>query len=145
MNSVLSREGRIRDVASGPAKEQFRRIVADWEASGHADTLAALEQFPHLRLERDIVMELAYEEYVQRTEKGERIEVDAFCRRFPDHLNSVRTVIEAQRAIDSDPALLGSLPVFHWPEPGEWLDDFRIIRRLGRGGLAHVYLARHIL
>src|SRR5262249_25414880 len=43
--------------------------------------------------------------------------------------------------LEGNPHLLEDTPVGRFPEPGERVGDFTIVRELGRGAFAHVYLA----
>jgi serine/threonine protein kinase len=126
------------------AAELVQTIVAGWRESGQPDTLVALDQYPHLRAEKSHMLDLAYEEYVQRRGAGECVEVDKFCARFPEYQESVRRIIEAHSFLEREGRLDGE-PAFRWPEEGERVADYLILRRLGRGSFARVYLARNEL
>lgn len=125
------------------ARDQAEVIIATWSAGEPADTLAALSRFPHLRLDKSVVLDLAYEEFCLRVNNGERVDADEFCARFPDYRTSLRNLIDVHRFIEDQPQRLTQAPVFQWPRDGEFFDEYRILRQLGRGAFARVYLAWH--
>src|SRR5205809_559055 len=104
----------VQSPSPRPAAAQAKAILAEWDATGHADTLAALGRFPHLRLDKSLVMDLVYEEYIRRTSAGEDVDLDQFCARFPDHQISVRKLLDAHRALDRHQHLLENAPCFRW-------------------------------
>src|SRR5215475_8410954 len=60
-------------------------IIQRWRTGQPPNTLAALSEFPHLELDKRIVVGLAYEEYCLREKAGEVIDDTLFCARFPEH------------------------------------------------------------
>src|SRR5436190_16390663 len=74
---------------------------------------------PESRLPKSVLLDLAYQEYCDLLEAGEKVSVEAFCARFPHMRSSLFRVIElhhyyADRGVQPQPALQGT-----WPEPGE--------------------------
>jgi serine/threonine protein kinase len=115
-------------------------IIERWRAGQPPDTRAALAEFPHLELDKRIVVGLAYEEYCLREKAGEAIDDNFFCARFPDQRAPLlRLLLEHKFAR----ARLSAKPFssFHWPQPGERLEHYHVVDVLGRGTFAFVYLA----
>jgi tetratricopeptide (TPR) repeat protein len=97
---------------------------------------------PELRADRAEVIEQAYQEYCQRRDAGKAVDLDAFCDEFPAFRDSLRRLLEADRFLEDNAALFEETPAGWWPAVGEVVDDFCLLRELGRGAFARVFLAR---
>ena len=93
---------------------------------------AYLEDHPELQLDRDAVLDLAYEEYVQRLELGERVEVEEFLSRISWFRDELAELIHMHHDVEAKLA---------WPEPGQEFAGYKVIRELGRGTFARVFYA----
>jgi serine/threonine protein kinase len=129
--------------ASVNDSEAYHSVLTSWSEGREPDTLAALEQFPQLRLEKSMLLDLAYEEYTLKVKQGRQIDLNAFCARFPEHRSSVRKMIEVH--LDLQTARNSLADPTEWPEAGALLGDYRLLRPLGRGGFARVFHAVHLL
>jgi serine/threonine protein kinase len=105
------------------------------------DTLAVLREQPELLTEETFVFDLIFEEYCLRLERGENVDVDAFCARFPYPSEDVKNMLLSCWYLHES-GLLDRAKVIDWPEPGNRIGDLNILRELGRGQFARVYLAR---
>lgn len=89
-----------------------------------------------------ITPELVFEEYQLRKQYGDRVSPGELFRRFPEHAESLG------RLLQMDPALKSTLLVQDVIEPvrdflpGEQIDDFDLLLKLGQGAFATVFLAR---
>lgn len=118
-----------------------------------------------------LVLDLAYEEYCLRTDRGEAINREEFCNRFGVHADDVRRLLLAHDLVKSDVHSLldaRALPQGNeaasrsddwfrlsssvrkagskdkkcdWPEAGQTVLGFKLIRKLGEGAFSRVYLA----
>jgi serine/threonine protein kinase/Tfp pilus assembly protein PilF len=118
------------------------QIKSQWQDGEPADALAALARFPELRGEKSVILDLAYEEYCLRLEAGEAPDAEEFCKRFPTFKASLRRLIEAHRFLEENSGLLAESAAIGWPEVGEHFLGFNLVRELGRGAFARVFLAR---
>jgi serine/threonine protein kinase len=128
-NGALAQPDRGLAVADAPAP------------SALFDASAYLARHPELYADKRAVIDIAYEDYCQHLEAGQPPDLDSFCQRFPGFQNSVRNVIVAQHLLENDPELLADCPPVAWPEPGQSFLGFQLVRELGRGAFAQVFLA----
>lgn len=90
------------------------------------------------------LLEWAYDEYHRLIEEGEQPDIVEFCARFPAYRSVMLRLFDVKNGLGDNPELLSgtsadnSLP---WPEEGESRGDWTIVRELGRGRFARVYLA----
>ncbi len=122
-------------------RDEAEAIREEWRRGAPPDAREALVRRPELRAVKSIVLDLAYDEYCLRCAAGEKPDVEAFCDRFSTFRQSVRKVIKAHLSLGEAAAALAAAPPLSWPEPGERLDDLIVLRELGRGSFARVYLA----
>ena len=127
-------------------------LRADLALRREAGELARVERylrrFPELP--NDVLVALVYEEFCVRAEAGEPPDPREYDNRFPAIANEVRELIDIHEFVDSSRDLLlaeepGQEHV-PFPKAGETIGGFRLVKELGRGGMARVFLAleRHL-
>ncbi len=133
-----------------PLRQKFREarmpgpitpVIQRWERGEEPDTFAALEEHPEWRADKVCVLDLAYEEYCIRLARGEELDTAEFCARFPAHRTSLLQMILGYAFLDENPDVVEKATPVRWPEAGETLDDLTLLRELGRGTFARVFLA----
>jgi serine/threonine protein kinase/Tfp pilus assembly protein PilF len=98
-----------------------------------------IEQFPELGSARDLPLELILTEYNARLANGDQPELSTYARRFPEQIAALRAHLNV------DPASDRVVPeVSQLLEPGATVGDFQIVRLLGQGATACVYLAKQL-
>jgi serine/threonine protein kinase/Flp pilus assembly protein TadD len=128
-------------VGRSPARTLVSVVIRRWNDGEEPDTNAVLSRHPELRDEKSFVLDLAYEEYCQRLEAGEKVDPDAFCDRFPAFQASLRRLIGVHQIAD-DPLLDPDPSADTVPEvPVDFFLGFALQRELGRGAFARVFLA----
>jgi eukaryotic-like serine/threonine-protein kinase len=126
----------------GAATRRLLSLIKEgWLQGAAPDARAALSQNPELEASRSIVLDLAYEEYCRRQETGDTLDPDKFCQRFPAHRNSLRRLLEAHRCLHARGSRPSDERPLRWPEPGDSFLGFTLLRELGRGAFARVFLA----
>lgn len=130
----------VEQSASAGLWERAERVKASWREGRPADTAAAIREHPALAASRSIVIDLAYEEFLQREQAGLAPDPAEFARRFPDFQASVQEMIEAHYLFVARPELLAE-PETNWPAVGETLEGLELRGELGRGSFGRAYLA----
>jgi tetratricopeptide (TPR) repeat protein len=120
---------------------EVEAIKREWARGAEPDAVKVLARRPEWRADKSVVLDLAYEEYCRRYDAGERPDVEAFCERFPSHRLALQPLIQAHGILAENIDLLTAVAPRRWPRPGERLGDLTLLRELGRGAFARVYLA----
>ncbi len=138
----LLKEGVEAILAESSLRAQVVSEVKHCRAQGQAlDAKAFLAEHPELSTRKSIVLDLAYEEFCQRTEGGEPIDPDTYCRRFSTFERSVRRMIAVHEFLDENPDLIPAAEI-DWPKPGQTFQGFFLLAELGQGAFAKAFLAR---
>src|SRR5262249_43175982 len=118
-------------LAAGLAAEMARR----WRQGERPAAEELLAAHPHLAADADAVVRLVYEELCLRQELGEPADPDALLARFPRWRPQLQVLLECHEL------LAAARPAPAFPEAGERLGEFRLVRELGRGASGRVFLA----
>ncbi|MDG2381682.1 MAG: serine/threonine-protein kinase [Pirellulaceae bacterium] len=103
------------------------------------DAFEFLRKHGDIRDHPTLVLELAYEEFYLRIDRGEELDVSRFCQRFPLVQRSLRRRIEVDQCLrNKTPELFNDS--FRWPDIGDPLLDFRVVAPISMGGFSRVYL-----
>lgn len=129
--SVSVESARLRAARAEAIKEA-------WRVGQPPDAAAAMRDNPDIAADRAAALDLAYEEFCAREEAGEALDSGAFCARF-SFGTSLRRLLAVHRFLDDHPDALGDVPT-SWPNAGDRVGDFLVVRELGRGGFSRVYL-----
>ncbi len=104
-----------------------------------------LERFPVLKSHNERIVSLAYAEFCAREELGENISIDSFCGKYSNWSASIRRQLDLHEMLSIPSNELGGHEqARHFPKVGEQVDRFELVRELGRGGSARVFLARDL-
>ena len=98
-----------------------------------------LERFPALTAEKDRVVSLIYEEFCLLEERGESPDPSRFCDRYAPWRDSLASQLQYHQLLSR---MVSPAASPRFPMPGEYFDRFQLGEILGKGGAAHVYLAR---
>ncbi len=137
-------KSRLEDNAppSAVARAMVSEIIADHADDPDFDAEAILGTHPDFQEFPSIVVDLAYEEFCRRVDRGERIDPEKFIGRFPGVAGPLRKLLEVHAFLDENPHAFGAVTELDWPEVGDDVAGFRLVREIGRGGFSRVFLAR---
>ena len=122
--------------------EIMSEVRRRWDEGQALDAKAFLEQHPDLGSQKSVVLDLAFEEYCQKSETGELVDTDAFCRQYPTFEKSLRRLIAVQDYLDQNTHLMPK--EVDWPQTGQVFHGFHVLAELGRGAFARVFLAQEV-
>jgi hypothetical protein len=94
-----------------PLAEGIESAVRRWHDGEEPDALAFLRDRPELLDDRSVVGDLAYEEFCFREDRGERLDVNKFCARFPAFRTYIKGILDAHRFAAENPSLLAGAPL----------------------------------
>lgn len=125
-------------------KTVLEEVFDNWDHGVRPDAQRAIEAYPEFADVESFAIELAYVEYERRCRAGEAVEVAGFCARFPSIEEALRQVLELNALLAEESDALERKTSIAWPDIGDTVSDFEIIRELGRGAFSRVFLARQI-
>ncbi|WP_337177196.1 protein kinase [Paludisphaera sp.] len=98
-----------------------------------------LDDFPELREADSRVLSLVYEEFCLREERGESLDVDSFCDRYPAWKDSLASQLGYHKLLSRAAGFAPPKPTF--PEVGDRFEEFTLLAQIGKGGYSRVFLA----
>jgi serine/threonine protein kinase len=128
--------------AAGLASKCLQEFVQAWERGERPRAAVWLKEHGELSTDKSFVLDLAYEEYCQRSEKDGHVDAEEFCDQFPEHRESVAKLLSVHAALGLTDAPATKLAP--WPEVGDELLGFKLCEPLGRGTFARVFLAEDL-
>src|SRR5262249_440585 len=130
--------------SAAPPEEQYAQalasrlveeMAASWRNGDRHSAEIFLARHSELVREPDAALRLIYEEICLRQEAGEEVLIDEITRRFPQWQSELRALLECHDVLQPSGA---AVPL---PSVGETLEDFRLLKELGRGTQGRVFLA----
>src|SRR5262245_7352936 len=115
------------------AKDVVADVLERWAKGQEPDAQAALKEHPELAHDHEAVTDLAFGEFCQRLERGEFVNPRAFADRFPTCRSTLFRVMNGHQLTVDNPGLLADPPRKKWPEPGDDVVGFKVVRGLVGG------------
>jgi len=97
-------------------------------------------QVASCHLEKEEVLDNAYDEYCRLKGQNHSVTATQFCERFPSYRKSLRRLIDVHEALEH----CGELEDEQWPELCSDFIGYEILHELGVGAMARVYLAAEV-
>lgn len=124
------------------ALPDISQIKARWQAGEWDSADDVLQAYPELGQNKASLLEVAYEEYVRASERGQKIDVARLCDRFRVCRTSLWRRIEVDRLLGQQPGLR-RLPEDR-PAKNERFLDYLLLDKLGEGAMGRVFLAEEV-
>lgn len=101
-----------------------------------------LEEFPELH-EHGVPADLVYEEFHLRQQAGLAVDPQEYLEAFPNQADELRCLLDLNQPYESTQVCENRTgPTSTELQPGQTVDDFELLTRLGEGAFAQVFLAR---
>lgn len=110
-------------------------LAERWRAGERPLAEEYLQRHPDLWQDPAAAADLILEEILRRQERGEPNASREVVARFPQWQTQLQVLLQCHRALET------GLAVPRYPEPGDTVDQFRLLCELGRGGQGRVFLA----
>src|SRR5262245_59668242 len=81
-----------------------------WQAGERVLAEIYLQRHPQVRAEPETAVDLVFNEFLVRDDRGERPDAEEYLRRFPEYVEVLGAQIELHRAMDSDPSTVAAAP-----------------------------------
>lgn len=109
---------------------------------------SVLDEHAAMADDDDLVVELIYNEYLIREERGDSPVVQEYVNRFPDHEGRIQRLFSIHATLDSEQHLSRleseSSPLPRLLTPGDIVGPFELLSSLGSGGRGFVFQARQV-
>src|SRR5947207_9706925 len=93
-----------------PAERRAAEIIQSWLDGAPPDAAGALARHPEFTTDKAIVLDLAFAEFLVRELKGEQLDMEEYCARFPEYHASLGRMLAQQSVGDRTGGPDGALP-----------------------------------
>lgn len=107
----------------------LRRLIEDYVSD-----IPGLDQY--------VTVQLIFEEYHARKQAGDDVSPTEYFQRFPEHSAALQRMFSVDPVLRSTMIVNAAGPQMLDLSPGDSIDDFDLLVRLGQGAFATVFLAR---
>jgi eukaryotic-like serine/threonine-protein kinase len=93
-----------------PAERRAAEIIQSWLDGAPPDAAGALARHPEFTTDKAIVLDLAFAEFLVRELKGEQLDMEEYCARFPEYHASLGRMLAQQSVGERTGSTDGALP-----------------------------------
>jgi len=93
-----------------PIERRAAEIIQSWLDGAPPDAAGALARHPEFTTDKAIVLDLAFAEFLVRELKGELLDMEEYCARFPDYHASLGRMLAQQSVGERTGSTDGALP-----------------------------------
>ncbi|HTM53358.1 MAG TPA: serine/threonine-protein kinase [Pirellulales bacterium] len=115
--------------------ELLEAMAADWHSGARQPAEAWIGRAAAKGLDGKTSLRIIYEEICLREERGEQVSSAEVYARFPALQSQIAVLLDCHRLMDPAPVAAA------FPEAGQQIGEFQLIRKLGRGAAGQVFLA----
>ena len=130
-------EPQVLETPMGAAAAATSLPGSAWEREQGADADAGSVSSLALPANLDLLSKV-YRDFCSRRAAGEQLDADAYCAQYPHIQSSLTRLLHAQLFGEET---ITDEPKPRWPLEGENFLDYHLMRELGRGAFARVFLA----
>ncbi len=136
-----SQEGNVGFGTKGAPETSLDTILEEFSTKWSQGERPRAEDYRD-RLDSESLVELIYEEYCLAERHGNAIPSTAFLERFPEHTSRLSRLFDLHGALSAGQVRdLADVSRSELPEVGDEIGPYKLIRKLGSGGFARVFLA----
>jgi serine/threonine protein kinase/Flp pilus assembly protein TadD len=139
-----SSQGAGRSFSFAEARSLKRELLEELRRGGAGGPVRPedlLSRWPDDPKDDPDVASLLFADYCARLRQGEQASTCDYDRRFPEHRDSLASLLRQHGVLRSLGGVSGSGVTLRLPDVGEELFGFRLRYELGRGAFARVFLA----
>ncbi|MGC4003156.1 MAG: hypothetical protein QM811_08485 [Pirellulales bacterium] len=115
-------------------RDVLESLLGKYRAGEAIDLDTAIREHPGIRRHRSLVLDLVYEDYCTKTQRGTAPGIEAYARTLPEYSADIENLLEVHRYFQS--LAFSDAPfksTIAWPNVGDVFLGFRLIAELGRG------------
>lgn len=133
-----------KSVEGASAQKLVSEFMRELPSDQLFDTREVIRAHPVIQNHHSAFVDLAYEEYSRRRQRGERIDPEEFARQFPAVQGTLLQLASLDKYFDRHAQSSEQSGQSVWPAVGDNYLEFDLLEELGGGRFSRVFLAREM-